>query len=101
MNRRVATRTSDGVEVVSVDHDFRPQLEFYWSKHCAHWKVLDRGHASLEFAGHKTAGHLSIDANEWTEIGTGKRTMLTLGREEVVMLHKFLGDILETSKAKA
>lgn len=52
------------------------------SDHCAHWKRYDKGHAELEIHTHANNPYLAFYASEYTQSGSGKRTMITMSAEQ-------------------
>lgn len=79
-----------------------PKLAINLPEHCAHWKVGDNGHASVDFVLYRKPGDppvLSIDTTEWTEgAKSSKRTMVTINEESTRALYDLLRTRYESLK---
>lgn len=65
-----------------------------FSKHVPHWRVFERGYASIEFGMPEGRHYLSITAYEGYRTDAGRdskmQTMLTLGPEAIEALRELL-----------
>lgn len=96
VNRGIYQHTADGKIARDGDHF---GLNIHIKEKTPHWKHYGKGHANIEVNGCAGPGWLSIDTQEFSE-KSGKRTMITLDRDDVVRLRDLLNLVLGNAEQK-